>query len=172
MAVPHGLHLYQTRDEEITTIQTATQTSDVVRPRRRKKTVRTMFHQRRRFLLSLPTPTAFQKGHLRPQKGLLSNGLASPARATTTPETNGRASSLLVRCVRLHSFCRFIQHLMTIFSSSVAQTSIYDFPVYRSSRPSMSPSSSLFSLTQMIGSQPVPEAGSSNTLLLPFLLPQ
>jgi hypothetical protein len=59
-----------------------------------------------------------------PQKGILSNGLASPARAMATPETNSRASSNLVRCVRLHNIYRFVQHIMAFSSSSVAQIGI------------------------------------------------
>jgi hypothetical protein len=117
-------------------IQTATQKTDVVRPR-----LLFFFHPfdsvsmvcgsssvQRSHLLSLHTATAFQKlllriPHLCPQKGVLSNGLA-PARATVTPETSSRASSLLVHCVRLHSFYRFVQHLMAFSSSSVAQSGI------------------------------------------------
>jgi hypothetical protein len=91
-----------------------------------KEPVHTISHQRTQFLLSLPTPTTFQKiGFL----GCTNTSPPSPKRAssqttTTTPETSGRASSLLVRYVRLHSFYKFVQHLMAFSSSLVAYTGI------------------------------------------------
>jgi hypothetical protein len=90
-----------------------------------KKPVHTISHQRTQFLLNLPTPTTFQKiGFL----GCTNTTPLSPKRAssqtTTTPETSGRASSLLVRYGRLHRFYRFVQHLMAFSSSLVAYTGI------------------------------------------------